>query len=94
MERALCYVESNQDEDGEWCHKIIIPRCPYCYYCHKHGGGNTEKPTLGSRVAHCSLNPERQINRGVEYELVRQFGDLGATGQPVMNEDGSVSRLQ
>lgn len=27
-------------------------------------------------------------------ELVRQFGDLGATGQPVMNEDGSVSRLQ
>lgn len=71
MEEALCYVSSTQMDDGRYHHMIRVPRCPYCYFAHSHSDVSAKcVPFLGFRVAHCSISPERQINKGVEYKLV------------------------
>ncbi len=54
--------------DGIWDLHIT---CPYCGKKHHHGGGEGNRPNLGSRAAHCSGTCGLYRTRGVlEYELV------------------------
>ncbi len=49
--------------DGIW---DLYITCPYCGKTHHHGGGDGNRPVLGSRASHCAGSKEL----GQEYELV------------------------
>ncbi len=52
--------------DGIW---DLYITCPYCGKKHHHGGGDGERPNLGSRAAHCG--PDAPDHRSLlEYELI------------------------
>jgi len=51
--------------DGIW---DLYITCPYCGKKHHHGGGDGDRPNLGSRAAHCSGTKKPEELR--EYELV------------------------
>ena len=75
MIEAMCYiVHSTCNDEAEYQHVLKVPICPFCSFPHTHGtrswGGNLKRVSLGCRVAHCSLSPERQIYKGTEYKLV------------------------
>ena len=71
MIEAMCYIlHSTCNDETHYQHLLKVPICPFCSYPHAHGGGNSKRVSLGCRVAHCSLSPERQIYKGTEYKLV------------------------
>ncbi len=47
-------VEIKRGTSGVWGVTVI---CPYCGLRHLHGGGNGDKPKLGSRLSHCMDRP-------------------------------------